>query len=123
MTATIAEQIAWQRQAVRVLAGLLETAARDHLPVLAWSVGSAGVNLVGRSFADPSPARRAAIAAWAKALGVELRELRGSGSTAITGTVKQKDTPWGWCTITLTADIYTEDDENSRGGETGDQAE
>ena len=96
MTAA-AEQIRWQRQAVRVLAGLLEMAARDHLPVLGWSLGSAGVNLVGRSVAHPPAARRDAIAAWAKALGIKTTEHRGSASTVITGSSRQMDTPWGWC--------------------------
>jgi len=116
MTTTTAEQTAWQRQAVRVLAGLLENAARDHLPVLAWSVGAAGVNLIGRSVAHPHPARRDAITAWAKALGIEVKEHRGSASAVITGTAKHLDTPWGWATITLTADIYDEGGEEGSDG-------
>ena len=114
MTAA-AEQVRWQRQACRVLAGLLEMAARDNLPVLGWSVGSAGVNLVGRSVAHPQPARRDAIAAWAKALGIETGEHRGSASAVITGSSRQMDTPWGWCTISLTADIYDEAGEDDSG--------
>ena len=111
MSACRGEQIAWQRQAVRVLTGLLEVAARDRLPVLHWGVGPAGVNLVGRSLATPNAARREAVTAWAKALGVTLHEHEhGSGHTAIMGTVKQKGTPWGWCTVTLAADIYDDDD-------------
>lgn len=117
MTTTPAEQTAWQIQAARVLGGLLDRAYRENLPVLAWSVGAAGVNLVGRSVADPQPARRDAIAAWAQALGIETRERRGSASAVITGTGKHLDTPRGWATITLTCDIYEEAGDTGGGGD------
>jgi hypothetical protein len=120
VTAALAEQTAWQRRAVRVLADLLEQAARENLPVLGWSVGSAGIILTGRSFAEPGPARRDCLAAWAAALGIELREHRfSSGTTVITGTAGQRDSRHGFCTIVLTADIY--DDAAEDTGGSGDE--
>ena len=113
MTTTQAEQLAWQLQAARVLGHLLDRAYREHLPVLSWAVGAAGVHLVGRSSARPQPSRRDAIAAWAEALGIETMERRGSYSAVITGSVEHLDTPRGWATVTLVAEIY---DETGEGG-------
>jgi len=113
MTVTTAEQLAWQLQAARVLTHLLDRAYREDLPVLAWSVGSAGVSLVGRSVAYPQPARRDAIAAWATALGIETSERRGSASAVIMASAQHLDTPRGWARVALTAEIY---DETGEGG-------
>jgi hypothetical protein len=44
------ERLGWQRRAVRVLAGLLELAARDGLPVVAWAVSKAGAGLAARCY-------------------------------------------------------------------------
>jgi hypothetical protein len=116
VTADPAEQTAWQRRAVRVLADLLEQAARENLPVLGWSVGSAGVNLVGRTWAQPGTARREALTAWGRALGIPLAEHQfDSGTSVITGSAKQRDTRHGFCTIILTADIYDDAGEDGDG--------
>ena len=109
MTTTLAEQIAWQRQAVRVLSSLLTRAYNEDLPVLSWTIGNAGVSLTGHSY-DPSPARRGVITAWAQALGITLNEHRRPGVITLTGAAEHLDTPQGWCTVALTCDIWDEED-------------
>ena len=101
-----ADQIAWQRQATAVLADLLARAADENLPVLTWRIGAAGIDIVGRSVAYPTAGRRDDITAWARALGIKLRERTGTDKTTITGTARQQATRHGFATITLTCDIY-----------------
>lgn len=102
-------QIAWQRRAVAVLADLLDQAARDSLPVLAWTVGHSGAHLLGRAVSYPVSGRRDAIGAWGAALGIELRErVDSSGVTRVLGVAEQRDTAHGFCTITLAADVYAD---------------
>jgi len=64
-----AERIRWQRDAVTVLAKLLELAAKRGLPVISWTVASAGAGLLGRCLAYPAGQRREDFAAWREALG------------------------------------------------------
>jgi len=53
------------------------------------------------------PARRAALAAWATALGIQLgEEYHQDTRITITGTAKRERTPHGLATITLTGDIW-----------------
>ena len=119
MTAADAEQLAWQIQAARVLGHLLGRAHREGLPVLGWSVSTAGVSLQGHSYATPHSSRRSAVTAWGQALGIPLHERpRGDGAIVIWGTVEHLDTPRGWCTVTLSADIY---DETGEDGDHGQQ--
>ena len=66
------EQRSWQLRAARVLTGLLQRADRDGLPVLEWTISHHGAQVTGRSYAQPGSARRAALAAWAAALGITL---------------------------------------------------
>lgn len=111
MTADPAEQTAWQRRATAVLAGLLEQAARDALPVLWWTRGQHGLRpgrpLAGQSFR--SPTRRPE--AWGRALGIPLREHKWrSGGSNVTGSAQH-----GSCTVTLTADVYADDDGGGEG--------
>ena len=68
------EQMTWQLRAARVLTGLLERAAREDLPVLEWTISHTGSQVTGRCYAQPGAARRAALAAWATALGITLGE-------------------------------------------------
>lgn len=44
------ERLGWQRRAVRVLAGPLERAQRDGLPVAAWAVLDAGAGVAARCY-------------------------------------------------------------------------
>ncbi len=102
------EQMAGQLRAARVLTGLLERGAREGLPVLQWTISHAGAQVTGRCYAQPGAARRAALAAWAAALGIRLGEEyhHDSRITTITGTAKRERAPHGLATITLTGDIW-----------------
>ena len=108
MTTSPAQQIAWQKQAHKVLGALIDRAYREGLPPLSWTIGDAGVTLVGRAN-YPSGDRRAAITAWSAALGIAMSErLRGDG-TMLFGTAEHVDTPQGWASVTLTAEILEDD--------------
>jgi hypothetical protein len=102
------EQMAWQLRAARVLTGLLEHGAREGLPVLEWTISHAGAQITGRCYTQPGAARRAALAAWAAALGIQLGEEyhHDSRMTTITGTANRERTRHGVATITLTGDIW-----------------
>ena len=102
------EQVTRQLRAARVLTGLLERGTREDLPVLEWTISHAGTQITGRSYAQPGITRRAALAAWAAALGIKLggEYHRDSRMTTITGTAKPDRTRHGLATITLTGDIW-----------------
>ena len=102
------EQLSWQLRAARVLTGLLERGDRDGLPVLEWTISHNGAQVTGRSYAQPGSARRAALAAWAAALGITLGEEyhQDSRMTTITGTAQRERTRHGSAAITLTGDIW-----------------
>jgi hypothetical protein len=102
------EQMSGQLRAARVLTGLLQRGDRDGLPVLEWTISHNGAQVTGRSYAQPGSARRAALAAWAAALGITLGEEHHQGSrmTTITGTPKRERTRHGPAAITLTGDIW-----------------
>ena len=93
-TSGFREQMAWQLRAARVLTDLLERGAREGLPVLEWTISHTGAQVTGRCYAQPGAARRAALAAWAAALGIRLGEEyhQDSRMTTITGTAK-RDAP------------------------------
>jgi hypothetical protein len=107
-TSGFREQMAGQLRAARVLTGLIERGAREGLPVLEWTISHAGAQVTGRCYAQPGAARRAALAAWAAALGIRLGEEyhHESRITTITGTAKRERTQYGFTTITLTGDIW-----------------
>ena len=107
-TSGFREQMAWQLRAARVLTDLLERGTREGLPVLEWTISHTGARVTGRCYAQPGAARRAALAAWAAALGIRLGEEHHQDSrmTTITGTAKRERTRHGFATITLTADIW-----------------
>ena len=102
------EQRSWQLRAARVLTGLLERADREGLPVLEWTISHNGAQVTGRSYTQPGSARRAALAAWAAALGIKLGEEyhQDSRMTTITGTARPDRTRHGSAAITLTGDIW-----------------
>ena len=101
-------QMSGQLRAARVLTGLLERGAREDRPALEWTNSHNGAQVTGRSYAQPGSTRRAALAAWATALGIRLSEEyhRDSRITTITGTAKPERTRHGSATITLTGDIW-----------------
>jgi hypothetical protein len=102
------EQMAGQLRAARALTDLLERGAREGLPVLEWTISHTGAQVTGRCYAQPGAARRAALAAWAAALGIRLGEEHHQDSrmTTITGAAKRERTRHGFATITLTGDIW-----------------
>lgn len=83
-----AERIRWQRDAAGVLGKLLELAASRGLPVISWTVGSAGARLHGQCMAHPARQGRADFEAWRKALGEpdsdrEYEPTKGSGEVRL----------------------------------------
>jgi hypothetical protein len=102
------ERATRQLRAARVLTDLLERGAAEGLPVLEWTISHHGARVTGRCYAQPGAARRAALAAWAAALGIRLGEEyhRDSRMTTITGTASRARTRHGFAAITLTGDIW-----------------
>ena len=102
------KQMTWQLRAARTLTDLLERGDREGLPVLEWTISHNGAQVTGRSYAQPGSARRAALAAWAAALGITLGEEyhQDSRMTTITGTAKRERTRHEPAAITLTGDIW-----------------
>jgi hypothetical protein len=79
---THGERAAWQRRAGNELAAILRT-NRD-LPIIAWTVGSAGADLVGHVNAlAPAAEVRAAFHAWRAALMLPERVEATSGSGSV----------------------------------------
>ena len=107
-TSGFCEQMSGQLRAAHVLTGLLERGDREGLPVLEWTISHNGAQVTGRSYAQPGTARRAALTAWAAALGIKLGEEYHPSSrmTTITGTAERERTRHGFATITLTGDIW-----------------
>ena len=96
-TSGFREQMSGQLRAARVLTGLLQRGDREGLPVLEWTISHNGAQVTGRSYAQPGSARRAALAAWAAALGITLGEEyhQDSRMTTITGTAQRERTGTG----------------------------
>ena len=119
-TARDAEQIAWQRRAAAALAKILECAAADALPPIAWTVATAGIEVRGECLAHPADARRDDFTSWRTAVGTWAQRVadRESERTADDGTTRLVD-QWDGLKmpgiqgpgviITLTAELYTED--------------
>jgi hypothetical protein len=113
------EQIAWQRHAAAALAKILERAAAEGLPPIAWTVQHAGMVVHGRALAHPMDQRRDDWNAWRLALtqwtgrGADVTRERTDGG----GTTRLVD-QWErvrlagegpGVTVTLVADLYPED--------------
>lgn len=113
-TAAISEQVAWQRQTVAILTDLLAGAAKSGLPVLSWEIGASGASLMGRSYAQPSTDRRAALSAWADELDIKLSERTSQGVTRLTGQAKQRRFGPRFATVTLVCDIYDDEADEPR---------
>lgn len=65
---TLAEQITWQRQAATLLGKILELAAKEGLPPIAWTVQTAGATLAGQVLTYQAADCRAHFAAWRSAI-------------------------------------------------------
>jgi hypothetical protein len=92
-TARDAEQIAWQRRAAAALSKVLERAAAEALPPIAWTVAAAGIEVHGECLAHPAGARRDDFTAWRTAVGVWAHRIadRHSERTADDGTTRLVD--------------------------------
>jgi hypothetical protein len=114
-----AGQIAWQRRAVAALGKILERAAAEGLPPIAWTVATAGIEMRGECLAHPPDARRDDFTSWRTAVGTWAHRIadRQSERTADDGTTRLVDRWDGvkmpgiegpGVILTLTADLYTE---------------
>lgn len=79
------EQIVWQLRAAQVYADLLrEQIKTDLLPVLRWTVESAGCALTASPAAQSDDGKRDAVRAWGDRLDLPVEETDiGSGMTRI----------------------------------------
>lgn len=103
-------QIALQRRAAHVITEyLLDRASREQLPPLTWTIGDTGAQIGGTSYTHPSSKRRDEIAAWAKALDVQLSEHTRDAVTTVLGIANDVQTGFGPATIMLLCDIYDDD--------------
>jgi len=105
-----AEQLAWQRRAWHVIGHLLDLAAEGGpFPAAAWTAEPAGCQVTGR-FWQPDPAeRKAALTAWAEALGADVAEHpQLTGADLIARTRSEEDS---LVRIVLVARIYAEDED------------
>lgn len=105
------EQLGWQRRSARVLAGLLERALREGLPVVGWSVAHAGTGLVAHCFAHDPTRRRADFDAWCQALGATPWPERTSGSTTHLHAVAKSYQELAY--VAVVADLF-EDEEGAQ---------
>ncbi len=101
------EQLGWQRRAAGVLAGLLERAHRDRLPVVTWSVSDAGARLVARCLAHDPAGRRADFDAWCQALDGTRREVRQGATTHLYAEARHYD---GLVSVAVLADLFDQDE-------------
>lgn len=102
---TQAERYIWQRQAAVALVRLLDE-HRD-LPVIAWTVGSAGSVLMGRvNGFQPAATAWAVFETWAAALALDERREHSNRTTIYLVAHTRRDS----VTIGLHADLTREDD-------------
>jgi hypothetical protein len=114
-TASVAQQISWQRRAAARLAEILEWAAAGDLPPIAWTVQRAGAVLVGHCYATEPGERRREFGVWRDVItrragrGPDIeREHTDSSSGTVRLTSHWEH--WERVSVTLVADIYPEDD-------------
>lgn len=105
------EQIVWQLRAAQVYADLLrEQIKTGLLPVLRWTVESAGCGLTASPAAQSDDGRRAAIRGWADRLGLAVEETDvGSGMTWLRAHGRFREVR-----VTVAATLYGDDREVER---------
>jgi hypothetical protein len=113
-TVGIAQRISWQRRAAAMLAKILEWAAAENLPPIAWTVQRAGTELMGTCYAQPPAERRAEFGVWREALtrwtGHSADSSREHTGSAGIVRLTERWEDYGGVSVTLVADIYPEDD-------------
>lgn len=102
------EQIVWQLRAGLVYVDLMrEQIKGDLLPILRWTVGSAGCGLVGEPKARSDDGKQAAIRAWGERLNLAVTETDlGSGMTSIHAQGRYREVR-----VTIGATLYGDDEE------------
>jgi hypothetical protein len=101
---TQGQRAAWQRRAVAELANILQRNA--ELPLIAWTVCSAGCGLVGRVNAGGTGAgARAAFESWCHAIGLDERaEMASSGTILLRAAAHH-----GIVKVTITATLIADE--------------
>ncbi len=106
-----ADRARWQRQAVRELSAILDVHA--GLPLIAWTVASAGGGLSGHvNGLAPAAGVRAAFTTWQQALALDdvLETVSGGGAAAWL-----RARAWrGGVRVTVTATVFTSDEQDER---------
>lgn len=119
---TGAERIRWQRQAASLLTQFLERAAKEGLPVIAWTVGAYGAVLAGECLALPHAQRREHFDAWKAAItalggapAADREAAAGGGQTRLVAGWQQVQIRPGSAypavQVTLTASIWPDDED------------
>lgn len=101
---TQSQRAAWQRHAVAELANILRRNA--ELPLVSWTVCSAGCGLVGRVNAGGARAdARATFESWCQAVGLdELAEVASSGTILLRAAAHH-----GIVKVTITATVIADE--------------
>jgi len=118
MPVTDAERLGWQRRAVAVLAGLLERAEWEGLPLMDWSVPP-GSSLVARPRSGRvgrSPQHREDWQRWCAALGVRGRETTGALGTRFLSALAEVpgDGAGPAVTVAIMTEVLPDDEETGR---------
>ncbi len=115
MVSKLQTQIAWQRRAVWIINEyLLDLASRNSLPALNWSISDTGVVIMGTSYVLPSSTRHKYVAAWARALNIELGEHEHGGVITVSGIAEQVQTNFGHAKIMLNCDVHLAEEKGCR---------
>lgn len=109
LTITQAERNGWQRRAAAALVRLLEE--HSDLPVIAWTVGSAGSVLAGRvNGLQPPATARADFDAWTDALALDERREHTHLALTYLSAQARRDS----VTVVLLADLILGDEDGGR---------
>ena len=107
------QRLGSQRGALAILDDLLKASIKTSLPVITWTVGDAGANLVGRASGYPATDRRGEITAWAEHLGITLNEHQhASGMVNLTGKAERR-LGGARATVVLTAEWFKDDEDQA----------
>lgn len=94
-----------QGWAYQVLGQLLDTATREDLPAIDWTISASGWRILGRCTGGSTPAqRRADFEAWRAVLGADASEAAASREVTRLTAWAERDN--GLVTIEIVADLY-----------------
>ncbi|TMS00148.1 hypothetical protein [Nonomuraea basaltis] len=107
------EQIGWQLRAVRLIEKLLLAQLKDaSLPVLRWTLDSAGCGIVAEPGATGRDAREHAVRAWADHLNLPVKE--GRPAEGVTNLVAHGPVGDVYRVVIHTT-LYDDEEEGERG--------